>query len=227
MIGFGKFGKKHADAMTITALTDPRLVAINPQEDGFFDAVIDFKSDSECINEFIEAIKEVKAEKLEFFYKPIYCPSEDGDKIVYKDGKKPAAFQSYNWWCQAVSKMPAVEGKQWKLATEYQYYTFLVWVINQLVKSGKSVEHAINHVVCDAKEKKHCEELVNSTEVIVGVKDLLLEKFLRCSSKAEGFWIGGGFACSFGLTDPLAELSYLDDTQVDREIGWTVGMLVL
>lgn len=66
MIGFGKYTKKakKAEPVTITSLTDNRLVQINPQEDGFFDAVINFKSTNSRINAFIEAISEVKAAML-------------------------------------------------------------------------------------------------------------------------------------------------------------------
>ena len=42
MIGFGKYTNK-AELVTITSLTDSRLVQINPQENSFFDAVINFK----------------------------------------------------------------------------------------------------------------------------------------------------------------------------------------
>ena len=94
MIGFGKFGKRGSQAVEITTLTDKRLVRINPQEEGFYDAVLNFKSDSISINDFIEAIKEVKDEKLEAFYKPVYDPSED-DTIVYQKGNKPATGHSY------------------------------------------------------------------------------------------------------------------------------------
>ena len=128
MIGFGKFSKRSAEDTAITALTDPtaitaltdtRLIIINPQEDGFFDAVLNFKSDYTSINVFIDAVEEVKAEKLDVFYKPIYDPSEDSDKIVYKKGNKPAVGHSYNWWSKTASKMPAIEGRQWKIISEY------------------------------------------------------------------------------------------------------------
>ena len=237
MIGFGKYGKKQAEATTITALTDSRLILINPQEDGFFDAVLNSKSDSDRINAFIEAVEEVKAEKLEIFYKTIYDPSEDGDKIVYKKGNKPAVGYSYNWWVEKASKMPAVEGRQWHLATEYQYYAFLVWLINQLVKSGKSVEEAMNQVVLDSKELGHYYDSENSTRGkdfeltgsrrVCGVYDLANTfKILRCSNKeAGGFWLAGGYYCDDGRCIPLADLFHIADVDDDRDDS--VGLLVL
>lgn len=234
MIGFGKNTKK-AKPVTITSLTDNRLVQINPQEDGFFDAVINFKSTNSDINAFIEAISEVKAAMLEPFYKPIYDPSEDGNIIDYQKGKKPAVGHSYNWWVETASKMSAVDGRQWKIATEYQYYAFLVWLINQLVKGGKSVYVAIKMVVLDSKELGHYYDSENSTgefedtgsRCVCGVYDLAnTYKFLSCSNKkAGGFWRGGGrYRCN-GYDYPLARLSR--DTHVYHDCNISVGLLVL
>lgn len=236
MIGFGKYTKK-AEHVSITSLSDNRLVQINPQEDGFFDAVINFKSTNSDINAFIEAISEVKAAKLEPFYKPIYDPSEDGNIIAYQKGKKPAVDHSYNWWVETVSKMSAVEGRHWHLATEYQYYAFLVWLINQLVEDSNSVEVALNMVVLDSKELGHYYDSENSTEgedfedtgsrCVCGVYDLAnTYKILSCSNKeARGFWLGGGGYNYYGICDPLAYLDRRSD--VDNDYGDSVGLLVL
>ena len=56
MIGFGNYTKK-AEATTIRTLEDYRLVKINPQEDAFFDTVLNFKSTNDDINAFIEPLK--------------------------------------------------------------------------------------------------------------------------------------------------------------------------
>lgn len=236
MIGFGKYTKK-AEPVTITSLTDNQLVQINSQEDGFFDAVINFKSTNSDINAFIEAISEVKAAMLEPFYKPIYDPSEDGNIIAYQKGKKPAVGHSYNWWVETASKMSAVDGRHWHLATEYQYYAFLVWLINQLVKGGKSVDVAIKMVVLDSRELGHYDDSENSTEgedfedtgsrCVCGVYDLAnTYKILSCSNKeAGGFWLGGGYCCDCGDDYPLADLDRGADVAYDCVGG--VGLLVL
>ena len=240
MIGFGKYTKKAEPVTitrTITSLTDNRLVQINPQEDGFFDAVINFKSTNSNINAFIEAISEVKAAMLEPFYKPIYDPSKDGNIIAYQKGKKPAVGYSYNWWVETASKMSAVDGRHWHLATEYQYYAFLVWLINQLVKGGKSFDVAIKMVVLDSKELGHYYDSENSTEgedfedtgsrCVCGVYDLAnTYKILSCSNKeAGGFWLGGGYFDCVGDGDPLAWLGL--DSNVDGGYPDSVGLLVL
>jgi hypothetical protein len=236
MIGFGKYTKK-AEHVSITSLSDNRLVQINSQEDGFFDAVINFKSTNRDLNAFIEAISEVKAAKLEPFYKPIYDPSEDGNIIAYQKGKKPAVGHSYNWWVETASKMSAVEGRHWHLATEYQYYAFLVWLINQLVEDSNSVEVALNMVVLDSIELGHYYDSENSTEgedfedtgsrCVCGVYDLAnTYKILSCSNKeAGGFWLGGGFYLDNGDYYPLANLDRYAD--LDNDHDGSVGLLVL
>ena len=239
MIGFGKYTKKaeKAEPVTITSLTDNRLVQINPQEDGFFDAVINFKSTNSNLNAFIEAISEVKAAMLKPFYKPIYDPSEYGNIIDYQKGKKPAVGHSYNWWVETASKMSAVDGRHWHLATEYQYYAFLVWLINQLVKGGKSVDVAIKMIVLDSKELGHYYDSENSTKgedfedtgsrCVCGVYDLAnTYKILSCSNKeAGGFWFGGGDYGNDGSSNPLANL--YRNTDVDGDCNFSVGLLVL
>ena len=233
MIGFGKYTKKAEPV--ITSLTDHRLVQINPQENSFFDAVINFKSTNSHINAFIEAISEVKLAMLEPFYKPIYDPSKVGNIIAYQKGRKPAVGYSYKWWVNIASKMPAVDGRHWHLATEYQYYAFLVWLINQLVKGGKSVDVAIKMVVLDSKELGHYHDSENTSEdledtgsrCVCGVYDLAnTYKILSCSNKeAGGFWLGGGYCGSNGYDDPLAELDFF--TFVDKDDYVSVGLLVL
>jgi hypothetical protein len=236
MIGFENYTTMR-EPESITSLADTRLIKINPQEDGFFDAVINFMSTNSDINAFIEAISEVKAAMLEPFYKPIYDPSEDGNIIAYQKGKKPAVGYSYNWWVETASKMSAVDGRHWHLATEYQYYAFLVWLINQLVKGGKSVDVAIKMVVLDSKELGHYYDSENSTEgedfedtgsrCVCGVYDLAnTYKILSCSNKeAGGFWLGGGFFVNYGYDYPLANLDRSANVVYDSNNS--VGLLVL
>lgn len=235
MIGFGNYTKK-AEATTITSLTDNRLVKIDPQEPGFFDEVLNFKSTNEDINTFIEAVAEVKEASLEAFYRVMYDPTGD-HMVVFQKGKRPAVGHSYNWWVETASKMSPVEGRQWHIATEYQYYAFLVWLINQLVKIGKSVEEALHQVVLDSKELGHYYDSENSTKgedfeftgsrCVCGLYDLANTfKILQCSnSEARGFWLGGGL---YGNGSDYFPLAYLDHySNVDNDRNHSVGMLVL
>ena len=133
--------------------------------------------------------------------------------------------------------MSAVDGRHWHLATEYQYYAFLVWLINQLVKGGKSVDVAIKMVVLDSKELGHYYDSENSTEgedfedtgsrCVCGVYDLAnTYKILSCSNKeAGGFWFGGGGYNYYGCSYPLAFLCRC--TSVVYDGSNSVGLLVL
>ena len=236
MIGFGNYTKK-AEATAITTLADNRLVKINPQEEGFFNEVLNFKSTNEYINTFIEAVAEVKEASLEAFYRVMYDPTvADKHMVVFQNGKRPAVGHSYNWWVKTASKMSPVEGRQWHIATEYQYYAFLVWLINQLVKIGKSVEEALHQVVLDSKELGHYYDSENSTKgkdfeftgsrCVCGLYDLANTfKILQCSnSEAGGFWVAGGYYDVNGNYDPLADLEHYTDIVDDDD---SVGLLVL
>ncbi len=244
MFGFENYTKT-VDSITITSLKSKRLVRINPQKDGFFDAVINFKLTKKCnefyyeedkkdLKEFIEAISEVKAAKLEPFYKPIYDPSEVCNTIGFKKNKEPAVGHSYWWWTKVASLMPAVEGKHWHLATEYQYYAFLVWLINQLLKDGKSVEEALYDVVIDSTElglyrytKDEVEIQPTGSRGVRGVYDLAnVYKILACSNEeTEGFLIAGGSYFNYGVCFPLATLqSCMDEFCKHNDC---VGLLVL
>lgn len=235
MIGFGKFSKM-AETTTITSLTDNRLVKIDPQEPGFFDEVLNFKSTNKSINNFIEAVAEVKEERIEAFYRTIYDPSDAGDHLVaYMKGMRPATGHSYNWWVKTASNMPAVEGRHWRVATEYQYYAFLVWLINQLIKA-ETVEETLNKIIIDSKELGHYYNSKGSTKeneseptgsrCICGIYDLAnVSKILACSNQeAGGFWLGGGNYFTSRYNIPLAHLNHTGLVNVNFD---SVGMLVL
>ena len=263
MIGFGKYTTMREPEL-ITSLTDTRLIQINPQEDGFFDTVINFNLANEddiienefnfkpkydgvnqSINSFIKAILEVKAANLEPFYRPIYDPSEDENTeyyvskknhmVYYQKGKAPAVGNTYNWWVETASNMPTVEGRHWHLATEYQYYAFLVWLINKLVKGGKRVETALNMVVVDSRELGNYDsksyELTGS-RCVCGVYDLAnAGKLVACSNKLDaGFWVASGSIDKRSHWCPIASLEHcLMSDHLDNfsSCNFSVGLLVL
>ena len=133
----------------ITSLSDRRLVKIDPQVEGFYDLVLNCSPKHTRFKLFIEDIKKLKELHLEAFYMPIYAPSKGtGDMpIVFESGKEPAVNYSYIWWLEIANCLPNVEGKTWKLANIYFYYAFVVFVINNLVSYGLSVESAFEKVV--------------------------------------------------------------------------------
>lgn len=238
MTGFEIYTLNDAEDTPITTLTDNRIVKIDPQEEGFFDKVLYFNSTNENIKKFKEFVKEVKGASLEAFYRAIYDPTEAGDHmIVFKKGKKPAVGHSYIWWVETASKMSPVEGRQWQIANKYQYGALLVWLINQLVKIGKSDEEAVNQVVLDSKALGHYYDSKNSTEckdfevtgsrVVCGCYDWgNTYKILKPLNSETGvFLFAGGCYSDHGCDYPLAYLKR--DTLVGCEDYYSVGLLVL
>lgn len=234
MIGFTDCMKK-AEGITITSLDDKRLVKIDPQESGFFDAVLSFESTIEDVNKFIEAVAEVKKASLKPFYRAIYDPTEVGNhRVAFQRGKKPAVGHSYNWWVDTASKMSPVEGRQWQLATEFQYYAFLVWLINQ----SENFELMLQLVVINSSALGHYYDSENSTKgeyveltgsrCFLEVYDLAnTTKILKCLQEENkgGFCLAGGDLSYDGYVCPLAYLERI--TGVDDVNYGSVGLLVL
>ena len=234
MIGFDKYGKK--TELEIKSLKDKRLINIDLSSKWFFHAILAFNTYDKEIRKFKEAVAEVKKAHLTPFWRPVMDPSIEEGNVVYKKGNKPATGYSFNRWCQMTSEMPAVEGKTWKVGTEYQYYAFLVWLINQLVEGyGWSVKEAIEAVVYDSKELGHYNnskkamhdfETTGSRESC-GVYDLANTfKIIDCSNtEARGFWLAGGDWSCFSYNCPLAEL--IRNNYVGIDYIYCVGWLVL
>lgn len=235
MIGFENC-EKMEEVWGISSLSDERLLKIDPQEDGFYDNILDFSTNDRCIKKFIEAVKNIKNIHLEAFYKPAYDPSySDECGIFYKKGEEPAVGYSFNWWCEEISKLPTVEGRRWTLANEHQYYAFLMYLINALVKHGENIEKALDLVVndstnvghyCNSSGSKKTFEQTGS-RCVAGVYDLgNTYKILECSDpESDGFWIGGGDCNNFGDFFPLSHINNI--ICVDDKNRCGVGMLVL
>lgn len=238
MIGFGKYGKKTELEIKskIKSLDDKRLINIDHSSEEFFDTVLDFYTDNKEIRNFKEAVEDVKKAELTPFWRPVMDPSIEGEKVIYKEGNKPATGYSFNKWRQMTSEMPAVEGKTWKVGTEYQYYAFLVWLINKLVENyGWSVKEAMEAVVLDSKELGHYYNSKNAmhdfettgSREICGVFDLAnTSKIIDCSNtKAGGFWLAGGDYYCDSCVCPLADLDHC--YVVGNDCNYSVGWLVL
>lgn len=238
MIGFGKFGKdwnteNSKQNWRITSTDDARLVHIDPTSKGFFERVLGCTTKDENIMEFIEAIKEVKEVGVGPFWKPIYDPSIEGKDIVFVKGNDPAVGYPFYYWKLEAEKMPAVEGKKWALGTEYQYYAFLVWIVNGLVQNGRKVEEALDAVVNFSKELGHFYDSENSkidfeatgSREVCGVYDLgNTYKILSCTN-IDGYWRAGGDNGSYSDNFPLAELyyyMYYVDGGFENSVGWLV-----
>ncbi|MBR0426712.1 MAG: hypothetical protein IJK18_00710 [Clostridia bacterium] len=237
MIGFDENRE-----LEISKLTDSRLICINPTAKGFYDNVLNFLPDWKKIQSFKEAVKQIKNAQLPPFWRPIMDPSIQGGKVIFKKGCIPAVDISCNSWQEIVSKMPPVEGKRWKLGTDYQYYTFLCWIINQQIKRNKwSVERAINNVF-DLKEVEYLGYSPNKTHVnfevaltgcgeeVCGFYDLHnTYKILSSDNKNVEFWRAGidKFNYQHDLYVSLAELKPTYGKEANLKFSSSVGWLVL
>ena len=230
MIGFGRFGKRN---LGINSLSDERLVKIDTTTEGFYDNVLNYSSKNGDIQAFIGAVREVQEVGVEPFYRPVMDPSLEDGNVVFKKWK-PAVGYSFNFWKHKAEEMPAVEGKRWHIGSEYQYYAFLTWLINQLVATGQGIKGAIEAVVLDSKELGHYRNAKNALQdfettgsrEVCGVYDLAnAYKLLACSNEeAGGFWVAGGDYRNFGDNFPLAGLDNCDgvDYGDDYGVGWLV-----
>lgn len=232
MIGFGEFGKERK--LGIVSTDDARLVLIDPTSEDFFENVLEFVTEDENLLEFIKAIEEVKEAGVGPFWKPIYDPSLDGEEVVFKAGSSPAVGHSYNFWKQKAEKMPNVQGKKWSVGSEYQYYAFLVWLVNSLKKKGWAIEKALKAVVLCSKELGHYYDSENAlhdfektgSREVCGVCDLgNTFKMLSCTNEeAGGFWLAGGYYSGNSSYFPLADLNLRNivDYNYSNSVGWLV-----
>ena len=235
MIGFRNLGRKRK--LGIVYSNDVPLVLIDPTSKGFFENVLGYVTENEKVQAFIKAIREVKEEGVKPFWKPIYDPSLDDEEVVFKAKRTPAVGHSYNFWKQKAEKMPAVQDKKWSVGSEYQYYAFLIWLINSLKKKGLTIEESMNAVVLCSKELGHYWdsvdalynfEITGSREVCM-VYDLAnTNKILSCTKEETGgLWLAGGNFVDHSGYCPLACLEHYNSDSVGIDYGYGVGWLVL
>lgn len=231
------------EKLDILSLSDRRLIKIDPSTKGFFDNVCRFKSADKNIQTFVKVAKKIKKSKIKPFWKPIYDPSLVGGKIIFKKGENPARYKSFYWWYEQIKQMNEVQGKKWKMGNEYQYYAFLIWLINKLIKNGWSATKAMNAVVLDSKELGNY-SLVNMEDWhlsktgscdIVGVCDLANTfKFVRrtkvifgynCGDE-ESYFLAGGCCGVKGEERPLATLFEMCYDMGDMNYFCTAWMIL-
>ena len=234
----------------ICSLDDIRLIKIDPTVKGFFDNVLKYSGLSpdhpanDNVSKFVYAIKEVNKIGVAPFWRPIMDPTIYHNIIYYNIGFDPAVRYPFFFWFEQVSKMPAVENKIWKIGTEIQYYTFLVWIINQLIDQFNwSVEDAITSIVFDSStlgnyyedieesNLRHIRYAKTGTHPVCNVFDLSnTHKFLICSNNDKKYWIAGGACYTKGYEKPLANLIIANRSS--DICGWSpalnsVGWLIL
>lgn len=254
----------------IETLADERLVKIDPQEKGFFDEVLNFnfngvvnfnfihvdsythlgfwsKVDKQKFRDFRSRVRRAKRARIKAFYKPIYDPSFQDDVMVFEKGRFSPNY-NYNKWRESVSKMKPVEGRRWSLGNENQYYAFLVWLVNQLVKKGKSIEEAMYRVVIDSDElgvyyrRSRMRVTLTGEKEVCGIFDLastrkvvepgsvMLKMFNFVKEKKTGRRFGyivvGGDDFDRGYKSPLAKKYFYEDKKIFGSFG-AVGWMVL
>lgn len=233
MIGFGKFGKRNY--YEIKNLEDACLLKIDTSKKDFYDVVLNLTVVDDEIAQFIEAIEEVKEAEIGKFWIPVYAPALQGNEIVFMEGKRPAIGHSFGWWEKKVKEMPTIEEKHWEVGSEYQYYAFLVYLINSLINNGWKPKKAIEAIVFDSSKLGHFCNSENAKEnkfeptgsrKVCGVFDLAnTAKFLSCTNKESGgYWLATGDYTDTGNCFPLAELRHFDKvcTGDYNSVGWLV-----
>ena len=198
------------------------------------DEFMKYEPKTEREEKFKKELTEAIKKGVKDFWRPKYDPSfnEEGTRICFVAGKKPAVGKSYNWW-NKVAKAFCPERNS-RLGTKSEYVAFLGVLIKRLVANGWSVEYAWNAVCNNSKElghywnsedAKHTFEATGSREMC-GFFDLANTfKILAENEKAGGFWLTSGNYDVGSNFYPLAGFYYCDCR--DQGFGDCVGWLVL
>lgn len=214
MIGFGIYVRN--EELDILKLTDDRLIKVDPTTKGFFDNILSVVSEDETINEVIKAIQEVKEAKLTPFWATNSSPKVYGNKIIFSKKGGNNNDHSFAGWEFLVKNMHPVEKKYWKIGTEYQYYAFLVYMINLLVEDGCDIIELIKLFFYYSK-KEALKKLQDIKEnKIYNIVET--EKFLKCSNKeVGGFWIDG-------IDYPIGDITHSKDAHeiMYRRRAWFI-----
>ena len=229
--------------MEIKSLSDERLVMINPLVEGFYDNVLcKYKAITYDGVDFLEAVDEVKHSNVAPFWRPIFDPAYNGEGIVFQKNLVPAIGHSFEWWKTESDKMSPVEGKKWKLGSNFQYIAFLVWLINSLVEFGWTIEDAVNsvldskvfgrygHSVYNVKTEDWEIKSLSSTgrHEICGIYDLTNTRKILCfadEGHCYSHWIAGPNEDS--LYGGVAKFKAFGADNRDFIHGLGVGWLVL
>lgn len=231
MIGFDDVKRRPE----ITSAVDDRLIHIDTTGENFYTNVLEYRTCDEKINKFIQTIKLVKVSGVYCFWVPKYAPSWNGKQVIFEAGRSPANDASFNTWKKRATNMPAEDGRKWIIGSEFQYYVFMVWLINTLVSNGWELKKALESVVLDSKElghyyehdKKQQLEQTGSRE-IYGIYDLANTfRYLTRTYDAKygGCWHAGGSYYNLSDCCPLADIRH--DLDVDFGYNGGVAWLIL
>ena len=169
------------------------------------------------------------------FYRPKIDPSftEDGYRVRYVEGMKPAVGKSYIWW-EYISKYLWPERNS-RLGTEAEYIAFLGVLIKEMLAAGKHIEWAWNVVCNDSKEAGHYWnseygkrdlEHTGSCCICKIFYDLAnTHKILAIDERSGIFARASGSCCSLGKDNPI--FSFFETCDSCRNLTNSVGWIVL
>lgn len=199
MIGFDERFLKSKESYFFTKY-DKNFILVDTLELGFYDNILNFESDDESIRLFISAVKLLKNTlNVHPFYKPIMDLTVDMDgRFVISPNMNFPLDLSVDLWEEAIKrKMPKYYGCPWVLGDQYQYYAFLVYLINRMVKFGWKLEDAIDAVVNNSNKIRQKEPVLGMTtnyEEFLGLYNLTVTaKYLRNGSFSNIHYISAGY----------------------------------
>ncbi len=213
MVGFGKFGLANEMA-SIEDTRDERLIYIDPQQNGFFKNALNNAILNNAIRkrlcrkeiiDFQEAILEIKEVCVSPFFIPKYAPSEGWGRfpVAFKPDRRPIDWLTYNQWVNMVETMPALNGfRHWRIGNQYEYYIYLMYVINRLVMKGVRAERAVANIVCGTNCARDAHISWTGTEYVfttddgrkinTGVYDFdMCKRYVECPTNQTSYWVAG------------------------------------
>ena len=165
-------------------------------------------------------------------------PSMDYDKkIIYKEGLEPVVGMSVEWWYKRITNI--LPERNSRFGDIKQYYAFLGYLINYLVKViGYSIERAWDEVCNKSKNLGHYYDSdIELNDPYLGkmrptgsnkigeFADLgNTMKIIKDSSSETGFSMVGGCYDDFSDLSPLSYIGYINSIKigVQNAVPWVV-----
>ncbi len=195
----------------ITTIRDNRLVLVDTTKEGFFDIILNYKSETPEITIFLnDVLKRAQEISVKPFYVPFLLnPFVVKGKLMFLPGKGTLG-KTYNWWESYVNNVPPVEGLSWKIGSINQYYMFLVYLINRLVDKGMAINDAIEIITLHGSK--------------LGVFGFT-SKYLTSDTNKKWFYITMPYVEDI---DHLSEIyGYIKNSPTDDKFQYVLAWLVL
>lgn len=226
MIGFGQYGKERKKV-----IDEDCLVTIDPSAEGFFDFILDFKTDNPVIQSFLDAVKEVSEANVGAFSVPTLYPTLDVGCIMFQSYNWYEQNKSFNWWAKMVKRLRKFDGRQWGIGTEYQYYSLLVFFIKETIEVNYdySLEDAIKLVL---DSELFCERVIfecKNKNIILSENTMIIMKNIgkvgqmiaSTNINSPGHWITQNVRKHYGSVADIS-FTYDDDSMSFKGPAWLV-----